>query len=487
MQNKELGYLQVPLPQGTPANKMTKVEWSGLNYRQNYDTGALSFESNISTKESPYLTPSPKRSIYKSGYINPIGMFGFDDFLLVVYNNGGVKIDYITATGMTYTGSLGGWSNEKRSIVKFNVYDTPTDPIGGQYVQKLLIFPDKKSMDFKIYSNFTPADLSVGINQIPDIKYAAVHLSRVFGVDNDRIYASGFNDYSNWNLDTIDEHNPSNAWVSPAQSNTKANGDFTTITTFQNHVICFKRDFMHELYNNKNPFRIMDIFAEGTIDGRSVVDVDGQLIFVGDDNIKIYTGGNPRIIGYYLGADRFYKAVAGTDNRRYYLYCSTEKKTHNLFVYDSLIDQWAEEWINFEVISFAHTSTGLYMLGANGNIYKLDTDDYSHEWIIETDIFTNRSVDIKHIQKVQLFADIAADSSLEAFLLYDDEKFNPFTSHKIYSYTNTSGQSKKVPVRVVPRQTANYGFKLHINGFGYVRLYQLELALKQGGEKYVGL
>jgi hypothetical protein len=44
------------------------------------------------------------------------------------------------------------------------VYDTPTDPIGGNYVQKLLIFPDKKSMDFKINSNFTPATMSVGRN-----------------------------------------------------------------------------------------------------------------------------------------------------------------------------------------------------------------------------------------------------------------------------------------------------------------------------------
>ena len=494
MNGLDLQYLQMPIPQGTGSQRMLKANWSGLNYRQVHDTGALSFESNISTCETPYLTPSQKRAVYKSGYANPICMYGFDDFLVIIYNSGGAKIDYITAAGTVYTGDLKNTLNDMRSIVKFNVYDTPTDPIGGKFVQKLLIFPDKKSMDFKISANFTPADLSVGINQMPDIKYAAVHLSRVFGVDDDRIYASGFNDYSNWNLNTIDDFdNPSNAWASPAQANTKANGKFTAITAFQNHIVCFKKDFMHELYNNKNPFRIQDIFSEGTIDNRSIQDVDGRLIFVGVDGVKVYTGGNPRLIGYNLGVGRFDKAVSGTDNRRYYLYCErtsknddgTDKKTHNLFVFDTLIDQWAEESIDSEVLSFAHNSTGMYMLCADGKIYKLDTGDFSQNWSFETDFTMAQTVDIKHIRKVQMYAEIANGSSLDAYILYDDEKFNSAASHKIFTYNNTSGASQKVPIRVIPRQTANYAFKLRVNGYGYSRLYNLEWFVKQGGELFV--
>ena len=478
--------LAMPLPQGIASSKITKINWSGLNYRQNLDTGVLSYENNISTEEAPYLTPSRKRNIYASGYANPISMFGFDDFLLIVYSIGSTAyIDYINAAGNKYTGTLGSsHGNTQRSIVKFNVYDTPTDPISGNYVQKLLIFPDKKSMDFTITSNFTPANLDSGINQVPNIQYATVHLSRLFGVDNDRVYASGFNDYSNWNLDTVLEQNTSNAWCSPAQANTKANGKFTGITTFQNHVICFKRDYMHEIYNNKNPFRIYDIFQEGTIENRSVVDVGGQLIFTANDGVKVYTGGKPRNIGYYLGADNFTKAVAGTDGRRYYLYCSTEKKPHNLFVYDTYINQWSEEAVNFEVLGFAKTSTGMYMLGSDGGVYKLDTNNYTHNWSAETDFYSGSTIDIKHIQKVQMLADIAAGSTFEAYLLYDGETFNASTSHKICSHTNNSGGVQKIPIRVVPRQTANYCFKLHMNGYGYTKLYQLELSVKQGGELF---
>ena len=128
----------------------------------------------------------------------------------------------------------------------------------------------------------------------PNLKYAVVHLSRLFGVDEDRVHVSGYNDYTNWNLDTVAESNDSNAWSSASQTNTKAGGNFTGITVYDNHVVCFKRDFMHEIYNSKNPFRLVDVYAEGSIDNRSIQEVNGKLIFASDDEIKVYTGSQPR-------------------------------------------------------------------------------------------------------------------------------------------------------------------------------------------------
>ena len=196
-------------------------------------------------------------------------------------------------------------------------------------------------------------------------------MSRLFGVDDNRIYASGFNNYANWNLDTIDGYNESNAWTSPAQSNTKSDGAFTGITTFQDHVICFKKDFMHEIYNNKNPFRMQDIYAEGTIDNRTIQDVDGNLIFVSADNVKMYTGSNPRIIGDNLNMTDFTYAVSGTDNRNYYLYCEDGKYTtisginipnKYLYVFDTVVGQWSERQVAFRVLNFAHNKNGMFML-----------------------------------------------------------------------------------------------------------------------------
>ncbi len=548
-----LSYLQMPLPEGGKSYKMTKRVWNGLNYRQTIDTGMLSMEENISTEEAPYLVPAPMAlpmDEYQYGmsdvkvYENPIGLFGFDDFLIAIYREGvTIYVDYITEdegkNKVVYTGelqravSLRGDDDYPRSVVQFNAYDTPTDPVDGGYIKKLLIFPDRKSMDFEIDGDFEIKDLNADVeiytndeepylpsdnankekyykntyNQIvyrwvededdesnsgwkisvppggPPIKYATVHLSRVFGVDDNRIYASGFNDYSNWTFDTVDEYNESNAWCSPSQSNTKADGVFTGITTFQNHVVCFKRDFMHEIYNTKNPFRVQDIYAEGAIDNRTIQDVDGRLIFVSEDEVKVYTGSNPRILSYNLNLSPLKYAVSGTDGRNYYLYCET-KKGKQFFVYDSYVEQWSERKISSPVINFAHNENGMYAFCEEGVIYQLDTAYYpkDYEWSFETDLITNETVNIKHIKKIQMFVDIKRDSGIKVYFLYDDETFDATKAHLVYDGVGAEGRKA---IRVKPRQTAHYGFKVHIEGCGYVRLYEMEIEVQAGGDMYV--
>ena len=671
-----LQYLQMPLPEGGKYSKMTKVSFGGLNKRYTLDSGDLSMESNISTSEYPYLTPSPKPKELLN-YEKPIGLFAFEDFVFVMYIDTvtnsfrtyhyeenqevldktagkglrpAVMVDYIrkysNADGTvgytkTYTGIIklcdednvdDAYETEKditRSVVQFNVYDTPTDPVTGQYAKKLLIFPDAKSMYLNIveadgnpegwtadvlnskdryvlyhynksyytisliedtndgdenkttykrvvnrnnvvteidyvdddnvtyykeitydehfccdsmrvlikeYYNDTeviddsgatvypPPDTAshnyyyrnaynndiykwceyetaveddsgnwipdggtthgwkVSVPPaIPNIKYATVHLSRVFGVDDSRVYASGFNDYTNWNLDTVDEYNESNSWCSPSQSNTKAGGGFTGITTYQNHVVCFKRDFMHEIYNTKNPFRIQDIYAEGAIDNRTIQDVDGKLIFVSEDDVKIYTGSNPRVIGYKLNMSKYTYAVAGTDNRNYYLYCEDDYGNMYLYVYDTMTDLWSEQSVNSRVLNFAHNTNGMYMLCADGCVYKIDTNIYNHKWSFETELITSKTVNIKHIKKLQMLVDLAESANMKVYILYDDENFNENTSHLVYS----SNKYGKFPIRVKPRKTANYGFKLHFEGFGYAKLYELEIFIEAGGDMYV--
>lgn len=668
-----LTYLQMPLPEGGKYSKMTKVAFGGLNKRYTLDSGEMTMEKNISTKEYPYLVPSEQRyevkaysdtAVINDIYVkkHPISMFAFDNFFVVVYyikyvENSAqkyeIRVDYITEDDVVHTGILESDSDKaeatidtQRSIVQFNVYDTPTDPVTGEYVKKLLFFPDKASMymriveepidfnfetadtdvmyfhynekkekvysvievvkstdengkatysrvhklngspnlfvcdgmvpDIKAYYNDTPEidasgaiiypppdtashncyykntynheDTGNGTDiykwceydalkredewglkkdehgnllkdekgnyipygfvidekknyipdgttygwkvslppTVPDIKYATVHLSRVFGVDDDRVYASGYNNYANWNLDTIDEYNEANAWCSPSQSNTKAGGNFTGITTFDSHVICFKRDFMHEIYNTKNPFRLQDIYAEGAIDNRTIQNVDGKLIFVSEDDVKIYTGSNPRIIGYKLNMPKYTYAVSGTDNRNYYLYCESDKSGNNkhLYVYDTFTELWSEQSIENKVLSFAHNKNGMYMLCKDGAVYQMDTGDYSHEWSCETDLITNKTVDIKHIKKLQMLVDIDSGADMQVYILYDDEEFDKL-ENKDSRLVYTSTKQGRFPIRVKPRNTANYGFKLHFKGKGYVKLYELEIFVEQGGAMYV--
>lgn len=555
---EKLSYLQVPLPSGRKSYRIAKRSWTGINYRHTIDSGELSMAKNISTLEAPCLVPSKQieedldveidLTLGASASARAIGLFGFGDVVIYIYrSNSDICVKWARYYGgdlRVYTGYLqkGGATEADeypRQVVQFNVYDNPTDPVKGKYVKKLLIFPDRMSMDLEpddgdlnlksmdsemvikkydgeegalppdsashnyYYQNKTDSKIYQWVDDegdsskscwtltipptFPPIEYATVHLSRLFGVGNGRVYASGFNNYANWSLDTVDEYNESNAWCSPAEANTKASGEFTGITTFQNHVICFKRDFMHEIYNTKNPFRIQDVFAEGTIDQRTIQEVDGKLIFVSDEGVKIYTGSNPRDIGYKLNTDRLDYAVSGTDGRCYYLYREdrgeSDRLRKRLFVYDTFTDAWSEEYVARRILSFAMWQNGLYLLYDNGWVYKWEGT--ARDWAFETDLITNETVNIKHIKKMQMLAEVGEYAYFNVYFLYDEEEFDSLSyAEQLERLVYSSSGEGRVAVRVKPRKTANYGVKLHIDGSGYVKFHELELFIENGGGLY---
>lgn len=601
--DKGLTYLQMPLPEARKYSQDTVQPWSGLYRRPSADTGTISYAENISLEEYPYITPaqSPSEPMTLDGKI--LGALGYDNKLVVVYRPydsekkkflNCISVNYIEGDN-TFTGVLNDYSSDDkapladyspRSIVRFNVYDNPTDPVGGSYIKKLLIFPDKASMpaeignagkggdDPLIYGKlyrrieedeeegektiwfyakgdtyedvktdiFFPVDgMDVLIREyegtdadplppasashnyyylnttdpnkkvyrwvddlsdssksgwqacvppsFPPIKYAAVHLSRLFGVSDDRVYASGFNDYTNWNLDTVTEYNEANAWCTPSQSNTNADGNFTGITVFGGHVVCFKKDFMHEIYNTKNPFRIQDIYADGTIDFRSVKEVGGKLIFAAENGIKVYTGGAPKDIGYPLGIDSFEKAIAGTDGRKYYLYCKGTTNANFLFVYDTHTGFWSQQNVpKGEIVSFACNDNGMYAFcndGTNAYIYKLDSGVYSTDWRFETDFMTGGTLDVKRIKAIKILADIDKGASFKVNISYDGNGNDDSQNQLLYdSGKDSDKKTGRIAVRVKVRGKAYHGMKLIFEGSGYVRIYNLEISTEGGGEPY---
>ena len=494
-QSNALTYLQMPLPEGVGGKRSVRVDWSGLNKIHMIDTGELSREENISTLKAPYLTPSAlrRREFSDIPIENPIKLSGFDDFLLVICKVGdGVGAVRINRDGTYIKESFpkedkyAGDFDTPRCVVAMNVYEG-NNALFGRYIKKLIVFPDKVTIDFD------DKDLNTAIIpdvQMPDIRYATVHLSRLYGVSGsgkgepDRVCVSGFNDYTNWNVDTDDDFSEAHAWVSAAQSNVRASGAFTGITTYLHSVVAFKNDYMHEITGTSNPFKISDVFSEGAVSNDTIAQVDGTLFFVSDDAVKVYTGGNPRVMSYKLGMNKFKNAAADGDARgQYYLYCEDEKGEKHIFVYNTVFMQWSEEKADERVISFAKNKNGFYMMTKSG-IFRVDTNDYEgQKWLAETDITLGRSVDIKHISKLQLLCDINAGSSLRVSLIYDPGSRDE-SEEVIFERKNASGNTIRAAVRVVPRKTGHYGAKLRLEGEGYSCIYQAEMTSVSGGELY---
>lgn len=509
---KGLSFLQLPIPPQVKSAKVTKRSWTELNMRQTVDSGALSSEYNICTDAFPALMTADKpESVFAQFHGQKVlSIHGFDEFLIIVSvdknddGKSGIKFTRIKKVADGYTAKssdlyLTEDVQSIRSIIQFNVFknDDQTESL-GEYDRKLIVFPDKVSFDYNesgdkiIVNSIEVSDENGNLtNAVPDIKYATVHLSRVFGVDDSMVYASAFNDYTNWTVDTADEYNEANAWYTASQSNSKADGVFTGITTFQNHVVCFKKDFMHEIYNTKNPFRIQDIYAEGTIDIRSVCDVDGQLIFCSNDAVKVYTGGNPRIISYNLGIDNIYSAVAGTDGRRYYLsirHTSDEnEKASSIYVYDTYCNAWSKRTIPAlsgqegqekpSVIGYANVKFGMFCLCDNGYIYKLDSGVPCDEWSFETDLMTTGSCDIKHVDKLSLACDaLELDATMMIEIIDSQEN-----STTVWEEADLHGY---FVARVKIRKFISDAFKIRVSGTGKVCIRSMELFIKQGGELY---
>lgn len=338
----------------------------------------------------------------------------------------------------------------------------------------------------------------------PDMDHGTVYLARLFGVSGGKIYASGYNNYANWAFDIGDEHNDYSPWCSATGANTKAGGEFTAITSYQNHVIAFKKDFMHEIYNTKNPFTVHDVYACGCVSARTVQEVGGKLIFAAPEGIMIYTGSKPRLISYEINIDEFdHNCCSGSDGRFYYLYytnTNNEQYPHRMFVYDTWTECWSEEVCEHEILGFAYSPDyGMYRLEVvnnndGGAVYKRreKTNPYAYDWCCVTDLMTairkngGGMTDISHIQRLTIMCDMSAGSELRAYLIYDDEPYGAdFDADKARLIAEVYDREGRVNVRVVPRMSAHYGFRVRLEGNGYIKIFGMEIEQKAGGVRDV--
>lgn len=369
-------------------------------------------------------------------------------------------------------------SNHPRSIVQFNVYHsggTLVDAVGGTYDKKILIFPDKISIDYGVNENnfkLTKIDEST---PIPTLNYVTVHASRLFGVDDNRIYASAYNDYTDWDVDTATDVSPDNAWVSTTGSNTRADSDFTAICEFDGKVIAFKRDFMYQVGNQQNPFRMKDIAPVGAIDFRSVAEINRTLYFVSQDEVYAYAGGQVRKIGAPLGKPKFKDGVSGAFRDTYYLYDG-----HVIYTYDTVHHMWgvmAPPSSEYDVVNFCADENALYCLVSQGTnahyLYKLENPPTG--WYFETDLSAFSTFDVKRINKLSLLCEIPAGGQVKAFLIKDGAE----TGLKVLDST-AKNRTGSVMLRGLVRAGASHGHRLLVQCYGDVEIRGLEvLAIKE--------
>lgn len=490
----EFNYGNVSIPTAESKYSVIRWGWNGINRTDQIDTGQLTDASGVAV-DPPYIDSLKDTHLFTE-YDEPISIFGFDNNLLVIYHeDGNIKADMVEPDCTTYTGILHSDENmsvfEPRMAVQFNVASNTENIVAAEFVRKILIFPDKYSMDYDVNSDFTPAFLT---NQYPDLKYAAVYGSRVFGVDDNLVYASAYNDYADWELDTADDSNEGNAWVSMSQSNTKADGTFTAITTYDNHIVAFKKDFMQLVYNNKNPFRIVDVGSYGCDNPYAVAEMGGVLYFASGETVYAYGGGTPKDIGKNLDIDDYSGAVLGAFKNTLYMFACGQ-----LYAYKNGVWSCLGVPADGNIRQFATLDYGICALFDDGEIRFIDWSEtalgdlidpvwdaeYTGDWWFETDLMAAKKLDVRRVKKLSVLCDMAAGSSLDVYLLKAGERFAPQTSLLLDSAVQPSGVSGMKLMRCLMRQTSSYMHRLRFVGSGRVRVFAAEIKLAWGGDLYV--
>lgn len=310
-----------------------------LDKRDSYDSGNAVEMHNIDTQGYPMLRCAKAGAQIGARFAGTILDLTVCDGKIYIlrHESESLFIDEVDpASGSSNTITVSSESLDTSvdySLVRYNEFGSQTDPIGGQYTKKMLILPDYITGDIDGSGGYT----FCRTEQVPSAQVGTVFMSRVFCAENGKVFASNFNDVCTYEFDTADESLGSNAWMSNTQSNTKADGDITALAVYDGHVVLFKRDYMMQVYNNKNPFRLVEVGSYGCISRQAICEFDGKLAFVSPQGVMLYSGGYPYFIGKELCIDDWEGTLLCASGELLYMYVPSRS---TVYVYDAEHECW---------------------------------------------------------------------------------------------------------------------------------------------------
>lgn len=326
---------------------------------------------------------------------------------------------------------------------------------------------DFEREDLKIWKNVTQYPVS---GSIPIIKYATVDNNRIFAVEGNNIYASSQGSYSEWTNFADDDGNPNPIGSYAEKLDTPQ--DITGITKYQGSVIITKPDLIYIARGNRPPYRIDEVAKTGCIDGRSIVEVNSVLYFLGRQGIYSYTGGQPRFVSERLNKT-FEQGVAGTDGRKYYI-SAYDGTLWTLYVYDTLTGLWHTE-DDIQCVGFAYSQGYLHTLTKDGKLIKFDSGNERVEWEFETQDFTFGIPNVKNIAKLFIRVEMQPYTNLDIYIRGNNDDYSRVANYEATGYTVTDF---KVRVRKCD------SFSLKFSGIGDVRILDIHGEVRVGSTKH---
>ena len=288
-----------------------------------------------------------------------------------------------------------------------------------------------------------------------------------------KIYASALGDFKTW--DKFDGTDADSYFV-----NLGSDGEFTGAINYNGYPIFFKENCIHRVHGNyPSTYQVTTDNSFGLQKGsaKSLQVISGRLFFKAIDGVYAYDGASNSLISLKLGLGRFFKAVGGNvDNKYYVSMVSAEDEKRRLFVYDVLKDMWHIE-DDIDIVHMENYDDNLYIADKTGTVYvtkdKEGTSKEVVEWFAETGIIGYTLPDSKYVSCLQIRTAVEYDSELSVYIQYDSDGYWEFKG----TITGNNLMSHTVPIQ--PRRCDH--FKIRLEGKGACKIFSMTKIIESGG------
>jgi hypothetical protein len=299
------------------------------------------------------------------------------------------------------------------------------------------------------------------------------HYGIIDGKPVNEIYACKLGDAKNWNCFMGIS---SDSYAVSLGSD----GVFTGAITHLGHPLFFKENCIHKIYGNlPSNYQVSTTNCRGVQRGseKSLAIVNEVILYKSAVDVCAYDGSLPTSVSDNLGSVRYFEAVAGSIDGKYYISMRDAANEWNLFVFDTIKNMWHKE-DNTHIKGFCTLGTDLYLVTDDNALMTTtgtgETKESKIKWFAETGSIGYSYPDNKYLSKLNVRMTLNVDSSVALYIQYDS--FGEW--ERKWSMNGVGTRSFTIPI--IPKRCDH--FKIRFEGEGDCRIFSIAKMLEMGSD-----